>query len=93
MNYITNGILAVVLGIVGAFVLRAVLHRLNANNERGAVCNIRSGGRFLRFGIGAILLVAAWVAGWSPLLLFFAGFSFAEAFLGWCAVVAFFTRG
>ncbi len=91
MDQIGKCVLAVVLGVIAALLLRALLHQLNADNDRGAVCNIRSDGRVLRMSIGIILFAIAAIAGWNPLLLFFAGFSIAEAFLGWCAVVAIFT--
>ncbi|MBP9686571.1 MAG: DUF2892 domain-containing protein [Candidatus Doudnabacteria bacterium] len=47
--------------------------------------NINTSGRVLRAGIGLVLLIAAMVLNWNPVLILASGLSFFQAVFSWCA--------
>lgn len=47
--------------------------------------NIDAGGRWMRGGLGAVLLILGVVLDWNPFLIFAAGLCFFQAAFSWCA--------
>lgn len=74
-------------GIIG-LAYRAVLKRVAKNSSRGAPKNIGKGDRLLRLAIGVLLLLWAMLTTWSPILIFFSGFTLFEAIFSWCGFYA-----
>ena len=76
------------LSFVFGFVYRFLLRRFAKNTVRTGKKNIGIKGRLIRFFIGIILFIWAITTTWSPILLFFAGFTFFEALFSWCGFYA-----
>lgn len=74
-------------GIVG-LIYRAILKRLAKGTARGASKNISRNGRLLRLALGIGLLLWAITTTWSPILIFFSGFTLFEAIFSWCGFYA-----
>ncbi len=74
-------------GIVGLS-YRALLKRFAKRSPRGAHKNIGKPDRWLRFALGAALLLLAITTTWSPILIFFSGFALFEAIFSWCGFYA-----
>lgn len=77
-------ILAVLFGLAYRFILR----KFTPNTARGVAKNIGTRDRVLRFGLGVALLLWAITTSWSPVLIFFSGFTLFEAFFSWCGFYA-----
>lgn len=76
------------LSFIFGFIYRFILKRLSKNNIRKRHKNIGLKDRFLRLGLALILFVIAITTSWSPLLLFFSGFTLFEAIFSWCGFYA-----
>ena len=76
------------LAFVVGFLYRLILKYAAKNTPRGAGRNINATGRWIRFAIAVVLLVVAITTTWSPVLLFFSGFSLFEAIFSWCGLHA-----
>ncbi len=74
-------------GIFG-LIYRALLKYFAKNKNRRAQKNINIGGRLFRAALGAALLIWAIFTSWSPILIFFSGFTFFEAIFSWCGFYA-----
>ena len=74
-------------GIVG-LLYRSILKKFAKNSPRGADHNIGKFDRLLRFAIGVGLLLWAILTSWSPILIFFSGFTMFEAIFSWCGFYA-----
>ena len=77
-----------VLSFAFGFLYRLILKHLTKNAVRKVHKNIGKKDRLLRAAIGIILFVWAITTSWSPLLLFFSGFTFFEAIFSWCGFYA-----
>lgn len=77
-------ILAFVFGIAYRYIVR----KFAKNNIRKMHKNIGLPDRFVRTAIGLFLLIFAITTSWSPILLFFSGFTFFEAIFSWCGLYA-----
>jgi len=77
-----------VLAFVVGFLYRLILKTVAKNTPRGVGKNINATGRWIRFAIAVVLLVAAITTTWSPVLLFFSGFALFEAIFSWCGLHA-----
>jgi len=75
-------------GIVAGSAIRSLLRRLPAATTARSHRNIGLSDRLLRFAIAVGLFVWAALSDWSPLLLFFSGFTLYEALQKWCALYA-----
>lgn len=73
-----------VIAFVFGFVYRSLLLRVAQSKPRKAHKNIDTSGRWIRAGIGLVLLLWAIFTDWSPWVLFFSGFCFFEAIFSWC---------
>lgn len=84
------GLIVVMYFLAGIFGLayRAILKKFAKNSPRGATQNIGKGDRLLRLGIGVGLLLWAITTTWSPILIFFSGFTLFEAVFSWCGFYA-----
>lgn len=80
-------VMYVLAGITG-LAYRAVLKRIAKNSPRGVAKNIGKSDRLLRAAIGVALLLWAITTTWSPVLIFFSGFTFFEAIFSWCGLYA-----
>lgn len=76
-----------VFAFVAGFIYRALLKRFAHGKARRLNHNIGAGDRILRVVLG-LLLLAAGVYFWNPVVLFFAGFCFFEAIFSWCGLYA-----
>lgn len=76
------------LAFLFGFLYRYLLRKLAPASIRGVSQNIGTNDRWLRFAIGALLLMVAITTTWSPWLLFFAGLAFFEAIFSWCGLYA-----
>jgi hypothetical protein len=74
-------------GIVG-LAYRAILKIFAKNSPRGATKNIGKFDRLIRLVIGIGLLLFAMLTTWSPILIFFSGFTIFEAIFSWCGFYA-----
>lgn len=70
------------------FVYRAILRKVAKGTPRGLTNNISKSDRWVRAGLGLILLAWAILTTWNPLSLFFSGFCFFEAIFSWCGLYA-----
>lgn len=77
-----------ILSFIFGFMYRLLIRRFAKNTVRTSKKNIDLKGRLLRFAIGIVLFVWAITTTWSPILLFFAGFTFFEALFSWCGFYA-----
>ncbi len=77
-----------VLAFLFGFVFRLVLRQFTASTPRNVHNNIGQPDRLIRLMIGIFLLVWAITSTWSPILLFFSGFTFFEAIFSWCWLYA-----
>lgn len=75
-------------GFVFGLAYRFLLKKFAKSSPHGIQRNIGVPDRILRAMIGVGLLVWAIFAGWSPILLFFSGFTFFEAIFSWCGLYA-----
>ena len=73
------------LAFIFGFIYRLALKYFGKNRAFGRPVNMNTTDRVLRAVIGVVLLVWAMTTTWSPVLLFFAGFTFFEAIFSWCA--------
>ncbi len=80
-------VLYILAGIFG-LIYRALLKYIAKNKNRRAQKNISLGGRLFRAALGVILLTWAVLTSWSPVLIFFSGFTFFEAIFSWCGFYA-----
>ncbi len=76
------------LAFIAGFAYRLIVKRLARSSLRQANHNIRWPDRLLRAAIAIGLLLWAVATSWSPILLFFSGFSLFEAIFSWCALYA-----
>lgn len=77
-------LLSLPLGFLFGFLYRYLLKYFAKGTVRGVSKNINKSGRIMRFIIALGLLAWAGLTTWSPVLLFFAGFTFFEAIFSWC---------
>jgi hypothetical protein len=70
------------------FLYRAILKKYAKGTVRGVSRNIGKYDRALRLALWFGLLILAITTTWSPLLLFFSGFSLFEAIFSWCGFYA-----
>ena len=75
-----------VLGVLAGVIARFVVYRKGQVKMKPK--NIGLADRLVRFMIGVALLVWAVTGSWNPLVLFFAGLAFYEAFAHWCVFYA-----
>ncbi|MFC1647568.1 DUF2892 domain-containing protein [Patescibacteria group bacterium] len=76
------------LAFVFGFIYRLILKRLAKNNIRKRHKNIGWKDRVIRLVLAVILFVIAITTSWSPILLFFSGFTLFEAIFSWCGFYA-----
>lgn len=81
-------LLPLFIGFALAFLMRAGLRFFTKGTTHAKRKNINSQGRWLRGGLGVLLLILAWTQAWNPLLLAFAGFCFFQALFSWCGFFA-----
>lgn len=74
-------------GIVG-LLYRAILKKFAKSSPRGVARNIGKKDRLIRLAIGVALLLWAITTSWSPILIFFSGFTLFEAIFSWCGFYA-----
>lgn len=80
--------LALLGGFVFGFLYRLTLKKFAKKTPYGVQKNIDIKGRVFRALIGVGLVVWAVMTDWSPVLFFFAGFTFFEAIFSWCGLYA-----
>lgn len=76
------------LAFIAGFAYRLIVKKLARSSSRQAKHNIRWPDRLLRAAIAIGLFLWAVTTSWSPVLLFFSGFSLFEAIFSWCAFYA-----
>ena len=76
------------LAFVFGFIYRLILKRLAKNNIRKRHKNIGWKDRLIRLTLAVILFIIAITTSWSPILLFFSGFTLFEAIFSWCGFYA-----
>lgn len=81
-------LMAFIGGIVAGSAIRRLLRWMPAVATAKSHRNIGLSDRLLRFTIAVGLFIWAALSDWSPLLLFFAGFTLYEALQKWCALYA-----
>lgn len=81
-------ILMFALSFIFGFLYRLSLKRLSRNTIRKRPKNIGKKDRLMRLGLALILFVIAITTTWSPILLFFSGFTLFEAIFSWCGFYA-----
>lgn len=77
-----------VLSFITGFIYRSILKRLAKNSSRKASHNIGRPDRLLRFALSIGLLLWAITTSWSPILIFFSGFTLFESIFSWCGFYA-----
>ncbi len=77
-----------ILAFIFGFVYRYIVRKFSRNTLRKVHKNIGQKDRMIRWGIGIFLLILAVTTSWSPILLFFSGFTFFEAIFSWCGLYA-----
>jgi hypothetical protein len=84
------GLIAVmyILAFVAGFLYRLVMKKFSQGTVRGISKNIGFKDRIIRLVIAVVLLFFAITTSWSPLLLFFSGFTLFEAIFSWCGFYA-----
>lgn len=77
-----------ILAFVFGFIYRLILKRLSKNKIRKRHKNIGWKDRVFRLVLAIVLFVIAITTSWSPILLFFSGFTLFEAIFSWCGFYA-----
>lgn len=81
-------IIMYILGAAAGFTYRALMKKFSKNTQRRSTKNIGTPDRLVRIAIGIALLLWAITTTWSPLLLFFSGFTLFEGIFSWCGFYA-----
>ena len=81
-------IIMYILAFIFGFTYRFILKRITKNKIRKRRKNIGKTDRLLRLIIAIGLLLLAIFTTWSPILLFFSGFTLFEAIFSWCGFYA-----
>jgi Protein of unknown function (DUF2892) len=80
-------VLYILAGVVGLG-YRYLLTAVAKGTTRGALHNIRTRDRVIRFAISLMLLLWAITTNWSMVLIFLSGFALFEALFSWCGLYA-----
>lgn len=81
-------IIMYILAFIAGFIYRSILKKFAKGTARGVHKNIGKGDRLIRLAIWLGLLLWAITTTWSPILLFFSGFTLFEAIFSWCGFYA-----
>lgn len=81
-------IIMYILAFIFGFIYRAILKKFTKGTTRGVHKNIGKPDRLIRLALWLGLLIWAITTSWSPILLFFSGFTLFEAIFSWCGFYA-----